>query len=91
MSASVQLFEPLTAPTEAALRASIERFGVIVPIVRDQHGRILDQVSLAFLAHVNEVALGFLLQALRFGQVGAARAFSPVEPAPRRDRGGTRP
>lgn len=33
---------PLDTATEAALRASIERFGVIVPVVKDQHGRILD-------------------------------------------------
>lgn len=38
----VQPFAPLDAATEAALRASIERFGVIVPVVKDQHGRILD-------------------------------------------------
>lgn len=37
-----QLFPVLDGPTEAALRASIERHGVIVPVVRDQHGRIID-------------------------------------------------
>lgn len=37
-----QLFDPLPAPVEQALRASIERFGVLVPIVRDQHGGIID-------------------------------------------------
>lgn len=36
------LFGALDAPIEAALRASIERFGVLVPVVRDQHGRTLD-------------------------------------------------
>jgi N6-adenosine-specific RNA methylase IME4/ParB-like chromosome segregation protein Spo0J len=36
------LFDALDATTEAALRASIERFGVLVPVVRDQHGRTLD-------------------------------------------------
>lgn len=39
---SHQIFAPLTPAIEAALRASIERFGVIVPVVRDQHGRIID-------------------------------------------------
>lgn len=37
-----QLFDALPAPVEQALRASIERFGVLVPIVRDQHGGMID-------------------------------------------------
>lgn len=37
-----QLFAPLPAHVEAALRASIDRFGVLVPVVKDQNGRILD-------------------------------------------------
>lgn len=41
MSAT-QIFPALDAATEAALRASIERFGVIVPVVVDQHGQLLD-------------------------------------------------
>lgn len=36
------LFAPLDAATEAALSASVDRFGVLVPVVRDQHGRTLD-------------------------------------------------
>ena len=39
---TTQLFPPLDAATEAALRASIERFGVLVPVVKNQHGQILD-------------------------------------------------
>jgi ParB-like chromosome segregation protein Spo0J len=39
---SIQPFADLDAATEAALRASIVRFGVIIPVVKDQHGRILD-------------------------------------------------
>ena len=38
----LQLFPALDAATEAALRESIRKFGVIVPIVKDQHGRIID-------------------------------------------------
>jgi ParB-like chromosome segregation protein Spo0J len=38
----IQPFAPLDPVIEAALRASIERFGVIVPVVQDQHGRVLD-------------------------------------------------
>lgn len=37
-----QTFPPLDSATEAALRESIRRFGVIVPVVLDQHGRIID-------------------------------------------------
>lgn len=37
-----QLFPDLDPATEAALRASIERFGVLVPVAVDQHGDILD-------------------------------------------------
>ena len=42
MSASYQLFRDLSPAIEAALRASIDRFGVLVPVVKDQHGNILD-------------------------------------------------
>ena len=38
----IQPFGPLDAATEAALRASIVRFGVIVPVVKTQDGRIID-------------------------------------------------
>lgn len=39
---SYQLFDPLDPATEAALRESIDRFGVLVPVVRDQHGNTID-------------------------------------------------
>jgi ParB-like chromosome segregation protein Spo0J len=38
----MQVMPPLDEATEAALRASIEKFGVIVPVVVDQSGRVLD-------------------------------------------------
>lgn len=38
----MQLFDTLDLATEAALRASVERFGVLVPVVKDQNGRVLD-------------------------------------------------
>ena len=41
-AAPFQLFPALDTATEAALRASIERFGVLVPVHRDQKGRTLD-------------------------------------------------
>lgn len=37
-----QLFEALAKPIEDALRASIRKFGMLVPIAVDQHGAILD-------------------------------------------------
>lgn len=37
-----QLFDALPPHVEEALRASIERYGVLVPVVRDQHGNIID-------------------------------------------------
>lgn len=37
-----QLFPALDSATELALRESIRRFGVLVPVVRDQHGQIID-------------------------------------------------
>lgn len=42
MTAPLQLFDALPAHIEDALRASIQRFGVLVPVVKDQHGRIVD-------------------------------------------------
>lgn len=42
MAEPLQLFPSLPRAIEDALRASIQRFGVLVPVVKDQHGRILD-------------------------------------------------
>lgn len=38
----LQLWPALSPATEAALRESIERWGVLVPVARDQHGRTID-------------------------------------------------
>ena len=48
--APFQLFRNLAPPIEAALRASIYRFGVLVPVAKDQHGNILDGHQRARLA-----------------------------------------
>jgi len=37
-----QLYGDLSPAVESALRASIDRFGVLVPVAKDQHGNILD-------------------------------------------------
>lgn len=42
MSEPLQLFPALPPAIEDALRYSIRRFGVLVPVVKDQHGRTLD-------------------------------------------------
>jgi ParB-like chromosome segregation protein Spo0J len=39
---SYQLFPSLDPATEVALRSSIQRWGVLVPVAKDQHGNILD-------------------------------------------------
>ena len=42
MTPPFQLFDALDPATEAALSESIQRFGVLVPVVKDQHGNTLD-------------------------------------------------
>ncbi len=65
MSTPFQLFDALPAHIEDALRASIERFGVLVPVVRDQRGntidghhraRIADQCGVKYRVDVVQVA-----------------------------------
>lgn len=60
-----QLFDTLDPATEAALRSSIGRWGVLVPIVKDQHGniidghhrsRIADELGVEFRVDVRDVA-----------------------------------
>lgn len=50
MSGELQLFPELDPATEAALRSSIKRYGVLVPVVKDQHGRVIDGHHRARLA-----------------------------------------
>jgi len=61
----LQIFDALPPPIEDALRASIERFGVLVPVVRDQRGRtvdghhrsrIADKLGVAYRVDVVQVA-----------------------------------
>lgn len=67
MTESFQLFESLPAHIEDALRSSIQRFGVLVPVVTDQHGtiidghhrrRIADQLGVTYRVDVVNVADG---------------------------------
>jgi hypothetical protein len=41
-ASTIQPFKDLPSHIEAAFRASIERFGVLLPVVKDQYGRVLD-------------------------------------------------
>ena len=42
VSGPYQLFKDLPPAIESALRDSIDRFGVLVPVAKDQHGNVLD-------------------------------------------------
>ena len=55
MTAPYQLFDALPAHIEDALRASIQRFGVLVPVTVDQHGAMLDGHHRARIADELEV------------------------------------
>jgi len=50
MKAPYQLFKDLPPAVESALRGSIDRFGVLVPVAKDQRGNILDGHQRARLA-----------------------------------------
>lgn len=54
---SLQLFDALPAHIEAALRDSIEEFGVLVPVFVSQHGEIIDGHHRSRIAR--EVGVGF--------------------------------
>lgn len=65
MSGPYQLFKDLSPAVESALRASIDRFGVLVPVAKDQHGnvldghqraRIADEVGVKYPVNIIEVA-----------------------------------
>jgi hypothetical protein len=62
MNEAYQLFPTLEPATEAALRASIKRWGVIVPVVKDQHGNILDGYHRARIAE----ALGITYPSIQY-------------------------
>ena len=74
MSLTTQLFPPLDGATEAALRASIERFGVIVPVVEDQHGNTLDGYQRRRIA--DELGLPYEIQTVDVASDAHARAIT---------------
>lgn len=68
------LFPALDAATEAALRASVERFGVLVPVVRDQHGRTLDGHHRSRIA--SELGVKFRIDVVRVENDEQAREIA---------------
>lgn len=76
------LFPMLNAATEAALRDSIQRFGVLVPVVRDQHGRTLDGHHRSRLAQ--EMGIKFRVDIVPVGDDDQAREIAHTLNADRR-------
>lgn len=69
-----QLFPALDASTEAALRASIDRFGVLVPVAKDQHGNIIDGHHRARIA--TELGVSYRVDVIRAESAEHAREMA---------------
>ena len=82
MSEMLQLFPALPAAIEDALRASIQRFGVIVAVVVDQHGRILDGHHRARIAEA--LGIGYRTQMYEVASEEEAREIAATLNADRR-------
>lgn len=82
MTAPFQLFDALDPATEAALRASIERFGVLVPVVRDQHGNTIDGHHRARIA--GEMGVQFRVDVVAVADEDEARDIARTLNADRR-------
>jgi hypothetical protein len=66
-----QLFPALDRATEAALRDSIERFGVVYPVIKDEDGNIIDGHHRARIA--DELGLSYTVEVCA-GEVAAELA-----------------
>lgn len=82
MTAPLQLFDALPAHIEDALRASIQRFGVLVPVVKDQHGRIVDGHHRSRIAV--EVGVTYVTQTVTVADDDEAREIARTLNADRR-------
>jgi hypothetical protein len=71
---ALQLFDALSPAIEDALRASIRRFGVIVPVVKDQHGRIVDGHHRSRIA--GELGVDFTVQQVTVADEDEAREIA---------------
>jgi len=89
MTGPYQLYKDLSTATEAALRASIERFGVSVPVVKDQHGNTLDGHQRERIAEELEVDCPVTVREVADEDEGRALATSLNEdrrPIPKKAR-----
>jgi len=77
-----QLFPALDGAVESALRSSIERFGVLVPVVRDQHGNTIDGHHRARIA--DEVGVKYRVDIVQVRDDGEAREIAHTLNADRR-------
>lgn len=82
MTAPLQLFDALPAHIEDALRASIQRFGVLVPVVKDQHGRIVDGHHRSRIAR--EIGVSYVTQTVTVADDDEAREIAHTLNADRR-------
>lgn len=71
---SYQLFPALDSATEAALRASIERWGVLVPVAKDQHGNTIDGHHRARIA--DELGVDYRVDVIRIESEDDARSIA---------------
>ncbi len=77
-----QLFPALDGAVESALRSSIERFGVLVPVVRDQHGNTIDGHHRARIA--DEVGVKYRVDVVSVSNDDEAREIARTLNADRR-------
>lgn len=82
MTTPFQLFSALDAATKAALTESIKRFGVLVPVVRDQHGNVLDGHHRAAIA--DELGVKYPVSVLNVADEDEGRAIAVTLNADRR-------
>lgn len=73
-TAPLQLFDALPSHIEDALRASIQRFGVLVPVVKDQHGRVVDGHHRSRIA--DELGISFITQTIEVADDDEAREIA---------------
>jgi hypothetical protein len=78
----IQPFPPLAPAIEKALRQSITRFGVIVPVVKDQHNRILDGHHRARIA--DELGVSYRVRTINVADDAEAQTIARTLNADRR-------
>jgi N6-adenosine-specific RNA methylase IME4/transposase-like protein len=82
MSGAGNLFPALDGATEAALRDSIQRFGVLVPVAKDQHGNLLDGFHRSRLA--DELGTKYRVDVISVADEDEAREIARTLNADRR-------